>query len=109
MSIFGNIVKAIFGSRMAASTAPISRKQVEAQIAKLALNSDERHNWQTSVIDLLKLLDVDSSLEARAQLAKELGHRGKFTGSDDDNEWLHDAVMEKLAETGGTVPDSFRD
>jgi len=109
MSIFGNIVKAIFGSRMAASTAPISRKQVEEMISRRAVNTEGQHNWRISVVDLLKLLDVDSSLEARAQLAKELGHHGKFTGSDDDNEWLHDAVMEKLAETGGTVPDSFKD
>jgi hypothetical protein len=112
MSIFSHIVKAIFGSSEEHHTTaakPISRDQVEKQIAKLAVSVNEQHNWRTSVVDLLKLLNVDSSLEAREELAKELGRRGRFTGTDDENEWLHDAVMEKLAETGGKVPDSFKD
>jgi len=109
MSILRRIAHAIFGST-ATKPEPISRAQLETQIAKLAVNADQRLKWKTSIVDLLKVLNVDSSLEARKELAKELGYQqGKFDGSDDDNAWLHDAVMEKLAETGGKVPDSFKD
>lgn len=108
MSIFSHIAKAIFGTDEH-HTAAISRADVEKQIAKLAVSVNEKHNWRTSIVDLLKLLNVDSSLEARKQLAKELGYKGALDGSDEMNTWLHDAVMDKLAETGGRVPDSFRD
>jgi hypothetical protein len=109
MSILRRIAHAIFGSA-AGKPVPISRAQLETQIAKLAVNADHRLRWKTSVVDLLKLLNVDSDLEARKELAKELGYQpDKFSDSDEMNTWLHDAVMKKLAETGGKVPDSFRD
>lgn len=107
MSIFANIVRAIFGSRGAAE--PMPRAEVEKMISKLAVSQDERSHWRTSVVDLMKLLKLDSSLKAREQLAEELGYKGKFDGSEKMNTWLHDAVMNKLSETGGKVPDSFRD
>jgi hypothetical protein len=64
-------------------------------------------NYQTSIVDLLKLLDLDSSLSARKELAQELGVSGE-DGSAEKNIALHKAVMAKLAENGGVVPDSLR-
>ncbi len=65
-------------------------------------------NWQTSIVDLLKLLDLDSSLEARKGLANELGVHVGADGSAEENIALHHAVMAKLAENGGKVPDSLK-
>jgi hypothetical protein len=65
-------------------------------------------NWQTSIVDLLKLLGLDSSLEARRQLAQELAVHAGADGSAEQNIALHKAVMRKLAENGGKVPDSLR-
>jgi hypothetical protein len=129
MSIFGNIMSAIFGSPQAksvtagagsapatsssasaATTAatPISRADVEAIVAKLAAESGEDDNWKQSIVDLMKLLKLDSSLNARKQLAQELGYTGALNGSAEMNIWLHEQVMTKLAEGGGTVPDSIK-
>ncbi len=65
-------------------------------------------NWQTSIVDLLKLLGLDSSLEARRQLAQELVVHAGADGSAEQNMALHKAVMRKLAENGGKVPDSLK-
>ena len=65
-------------------------------------------NWQTSIVDLLKLLGLDSSLEARRQLAQELAVHAGADGSAEQNIALHKAVMRKLAENGGKVPDSLK-
>ena len=65
-------------------------------------------NWQTSIVDLLKLLDLDSSLAARKQLATELNVHVGADGSADENIALHKAVMQKLADNGGKVPDSLK-
>jgi hypothetical protein len=65
-------------------------------------------NYQTSIVDLLKLLDLDSSLEARKGLGEELGVHAGADGSAEQNIALHKAVMAKLAENGGNVPDSMR-
>ena len=65
-------------------------------------------NYQSSIVDLLKLLDLDSSLDARKELANELGVHVGADGSAEENIALHKAVMEKLAENGGVVPDSLR-
>ena len=65
-------------------------------------------NYRTSIVDLLKLLDLDSSLEARKELAEELGVRAGDDGSAEQNIALHKAVMAKLADNGGVVPDSLR-
>lgn len=107
MSIFGKIAHAIFGSHM--SPEPMSRHEVEAMIAKKAVTNDEQTRWRTSVVDLLKLLGVPSDLDSRKELADELGYKGRLDGSEAMNTWLHAAVMKKLCETGGTVPDSFKD
>ncbi len=66
-------------------------------------------NWRTSIVDLLKLLDLDSSLSARKELAAELGVNAGEAGSAEQNIALHKAVMRKLAENGGVVPASLRD
>jgi len=65
-------------------------------------------NYQTSIVDLLKLLDMDSSLDARKELANELGVHAAEDGSAEQNIALHKAVMQKLADNGGVVPDSLR-
>jgi hypothetical protein len=123
MSIFGNIVSAIFGRSQAAGTAtgaapagapsataakPMSRPEVEATIQKIAEGQKEQLNWRQSIVDLMKLLKLDSSLAARKQLAQELGYTGALDGSAEMNIWLHKQVMTKLAESGGTVPDCLK-
>ena len=65
-------------------------------------------NYQSSIVDLLKLLDLDSSLDARKQLGQELNVHAGDDGSAEQNIALHKAVMAKLAENGGVVPDSLR-
>jgi hypothetical protein len=131
MSVFGSIVSAIFGSKHAAGVTaaagsssaptasagtapgataakPISKADVEAILAKLADEQDEDLDWKTSIVDLMKLLKLDSSLGARKQLAQELGYTGALDGSAAMNVWLQKQVMTKLAESGGKVPDSLR-
>jgi hypothetical protein len=65
-------------------------------------------NWRTSIVDLMKLVDLDSSLANRAQLADELGYTGAKNGSAEMNIWLHRRVMEELEKNGGHVPDSLK-
>ena len=140
MSVFGNIMSAIFGHKDAATATakplapgstpppqgttapkgttaaagataagqPISRAEVEAMIQKIAASKGEQYNWRQSIVDLMKLLGLDSSLTARKQLAQELGYKGELNGSAEMNIWLHQQVMTKLAESGGKVPDSLR-
>jgi len=86
----------------------MSRDEVEAMIEKIAEEQDENYNWDESIVDLMKLLKLDSSFNARKQLAQELGYRGKLDGSAEMNIWLHDQVMTKLAESGGKVPESLK-
>jgi hypothetical protein len=87
---------------------PISRADVEAILQKLADDQDEDFDWKRSIVDLMKLLKLDSSLGARKQLAQELGYASALDGSAEMNVWLHKQVMTKLAEGGGKVPDSLR-
>ena len=124
MSIFGSIVNAIFGGAKAAGAAiagaatavtgggkptPMTREQVEEMIQKKADETGrDDYNWKQSIVDLMKLLDLDSSLNARKELAKELGYTGALDGSAEMNIWLHKQVMAKLMETGGTVPDALK-
>ena len=93
----------------AASTGKaMSRGEVEAMIAKIAAEADEDYNWKQSIVDLMKLLKLDSSLNARKQLAQELGYTGALNGSAEMNIWLHQQVMTKLAESGGVMPESLK-
>ncbi|MEI2418407.1 DUF3597 domain-containing protein [Orrella sp. JC864] len=77
---------------------------VDAVLADLQSKHGEKLNWKTSIVDLLKLLGLDSSLTARKQLAAELGYTGSTDDSAAMNIWLHKQVMRKLAENGGQLP-----
>jgi Domain of unknown function (DUF3597) len=87
---------------------PMTRAQVEDMIRKIDDQQDEDLDWDHSIVDLMKLLKLDSSLNARKQLAQELGYKGALTGSAEMNMWLHEQVMQKLAASGGVVPESLR-
>ena len=92
----------------ATAAKPISKADVDAILAKLADEQDEDLDWKTSIVDLMKLLKLDSGLGAPKQLAQELGYTGALDGSAAMNVWLQKQVMTKLAESGGKVPDSLR-
>jgi Domain of unknown function (DUF3597) len=136
MTVLGNIISAIFGhagakpsptspgtgpaspgptsssssgSAGSASTAtPQSTVDVEAVLTELAAQDKEKLDWRRSIVDLMKLLKLDSSLLARKELAKELHYAGNTNDSAAMNVWLHKQVMIKLAENGGKVPDSLK-
>ncbi|BCF90509.1 MULTISPECIES: DUF3597 domain-containing protein [Paraburkholderia] len=129
MSIFSTILSKIFPSShpavQAASTpdaapaaeaapasapaaAPAEPVDVEAVLTALAEQNSEKLNWRTSIVDLMKLLSLDSSLGARKQLAEELDYSGDMNDSASMNIWLHKQVMTKLAENGGKVPDDLK-
>ena len=82
-------------------------EQVLSQIAQQKGNPDL--NYKTSIVDLMKLLGIDSSLENRKELAQELGYTGELNGSAEMNIWLHKATMKQLAQSGGKVPASMLD
>jgi hypothetical protein len=77
--------------------------------AKAQAKGNPDLNWRTSIVDLMKLLDLDSSLANRKELATELGYTGATDGSAEMNIWLHKAVMRELANNGGTVPADLKD
>jgi len=131
MSILGSIVSAIFhhagaapAPQAAPSAAPSSPSappasaapaphagapvDVEVVLTKLASQNKEHRDWRKSIVDLMKLLNLDSSLAARKTLADELHYTGDRNDSATMNVWLHQQVMQKLAENGGKVPDSLR-
>jgi 3-oxoacyl-ACP reductase-like protein len=133
MSIFGNIMSAIFGHSSSAAAAPAAAApapqaapapaqptaaapgaapaapvDVTAIMDNLAGQSSERLDWRRSIVDLMKLLNLDSSLAARKELAQELSYTGDMNDSASMNVWLHKQVMTKLAENGGKVPDELR-
>jgi Domain of unknown function (DUF3597) len=129
MSILGKIVSSIFGhasaapagtpsapgapgaapagSSSAAAAGAAGTVDVEAILTKLAASNKEKLDWQKSIVDLMKLLNLDSSLTARKELADELHFTGDKNDSATMNIWLHKQVMQKLAENGGKVPDSL--
>jgi hypothetical protein len=77
---------------------------VEKVLTERAAQKKEKLDWRRSIVDLMKVLDLDSSLGARKELAKELGYTGELNGSADMNTWLHKQVMQRLAANGGKVP-----
>jgi len=87
---------------------PLQAVDVEAVLSQLAAKKGGGGNWRTSIVDTLKLLDLDSSLAARKDLASELNVHAGADGSAEQNIALQKAVMAKLAENGGKVPDSLR-
>ena len=125
MSIFGAIKDAIFGKAKAApppatpaprpgqppvQAAPASTAvvDVDATLADVASKKGQRLNYKESIVDLMKVLDLDSSLTNRKELAKELGYSGATDGSAEMNMWLHREVMKKLAANGGKVSAELR-
>jgi 3-oxoacyl-ACP reductase-like protein len=130
MSIFGKILSKIFPSNHpavtqatapaapAASTsaaAPASPAaaappvDVESVLNDMAKKNPEKLNWRTSIVDLMKLVGMDSSLTARKELAKELNYTGNTNDSASTNMWLHKQVMRKIAENGGKLPADMKD
>lgn len=121
MSIFGKILSAIGLGPSAASTgsaaapagsgtggAAMAQVDVDKVVSGLASQKKEKLDWKKSIVDLMKVLDLDSSLKNRQELAKELGYTGDMNDSAKMNIWLHKQVMTKLAENGGKVPDSLK-
>jgi len=121
MSIFGKIMSAIFGSKASATpaggtvaggstaaggsaAAPAQTVDVAPILDKAVAAKKEKLAWRTSIVDLMKALDIDSSLGARKELAKELGYTGDTNDSATMNVWLHKQVMAKLAANGGKLP-----
>ena len=95
---------------VAPSPAAMSSVDVVAKLQGLAQKHAEKLNWKTSIVDLLKLLGIDSSLNARKSLATELGcPADKMGDSAQMNMWLHKAVLKKLAENGGNIPKELLD
>jgi Domain of unknown function (DUF3597) len=136
MSIFGTIMSSIFGSSAAKpaepaaaaatsaaapaaaggpaaapaapATAAPAQVDVAAVLNDLAAKNPEKLDWKRSIVDLMKLLDLDSSLAARKALAQELHYTGNTNDSATMNVWLHKQVMVKLAENGGKVPEELK-
>jgi hypothetical protein len=102
------------GAERATAAAPAAAKpamaivDVEVVLVEMAAKNPQKLNWRTSIVDLMKLLDLDSSLTARKELATELGYTGDTGDSAAMNVWLHKQVMKKLAESGGKVPDELK-
>ncbi len=97
------------GSASAApSAAPAGSVDVAAIVDKAAAAKHEKLEWRTSIVDLMKALDIDSSLAARKELAKELGYTGDTNDSASMNVWLHKQVMAKLAANGGKLPPEIK-
>jgi hypothetical protein len=133
MSLFETLKNAIFGHPAAstpvpspqpsasAQPAPVSQTaqpaavpsgqapvNVEAVLIAMAQKSGQKLNWQTSIVDLMKVVGLDPSLQNRKQLATELGYKGDQNDSASMNIWLHKQVMTQLAQNGGQVPAALR-
>jgi hypothetical protein len=94
----------------AAPVTPMREVDVVAQLEQKAAANPQKLNWRTSIVDLLKLLDIDSSLSARKELATELGCPANLMGdSAQMNMWLHKTVLARLAANGGNVPKELLD
>jgi Domain of unknown function (DUF3597) len=132
MSIFGKIMSAIFGTKAESAPAssgtagsasgpgpqagsssspsapPAQKVDVAPILDKAVAAKKEKLQWRTSIVDLMKALDIDSSLAARKELAKELGYTGDTSDSATMNVWLHKQVMAKLAANGGKLPSDIK-
>jgi hypothetical protein len=130
MSIFGKIMSAIFGTKADAApasggatataapsasgssstpaAAPAQSVDVAPILDKAVKAKGEKLEWRTSIVDLMKALDIDSSLGARKELAHELGYTGDTNDSATMNIWLHKQVMAKLAANGGKLPPDIK-
>ncbi len=127
MSIFSKIKEAIFGKKAVAAEpapevaepiiaapaepAPVAMSEVDviAHLEEIDANDGRDLNWRSSIVDLMKMLGMESSLQERKDLAMELGYTGDLEGSAEMNMWLHKAVMRELAANGGKVPAELLD
>jgi hypothetical protein len=96
------------GQQTAGGTGHLQNVDIDAVLSQLAAKKGGGGNYRESIVDLLKLLDLDSSLDARKELAQELNVHAGAHGSAEQNIALHKAVMKKVAENGGKVPDSMK-
>ena len=87
---------------------PAANVDIDAVLSKLQQAKSATLNWRSSIVDLMKLLDLDSGLAARQQLAQELGYQGKTDDTAAMNVWLIKEVMARVAKNGGTVPDALK-
>ncbi|MDO9296563.1 DUF3597 domain-containing protein [Bradyrhizobium sp.] len=122
MSIFGKIMSAIFGTKADAApagggtaagsggtaAAPAATVDVAPILDAAVKAKGEKLEWRTSIVDLMKALDIDSSFSARKELAKELGYTGDSNDSASMNIWLHKQVMTKFAANGGKLPPEIK-
>ena len=98
------------GAPTQAAPKPVSTVDVVAQLEQRAAANPQKLNWRTSIVDLLKLLDIDSSFNARKELATELGCPPDLMGdSAKMNMWLHKTVLQRIADNGGNVPKELLD
>ncbi len=127
MGIFSSIKDAIFGHKDEAtktgtggiftdspaattdSAAATQTVDVEQVLAAKAADTNQDLNWRSSIVDLMKLVGIDSSLDNRKALARELGYTGELDGSAEMNIWLHKATMRELEKNGGRVPADMLD
>ena len=124
MGIFSNIMSKIFGHKPkvapsapapgGAPVAPVDAAKstpvdVSAVLEDMAATNPQTLNWRTSIVDLMKLVGMESSLAERKQLADELGYTGDKSDSASMNIWLHKQVIRKLSENGGKVPADLMD
>ncbi|MFL6710341.1 MAG: DUF3597 domain-containing protein [Massilia sp.] len=93
----------------APAPAAMSEVDVESVLNNMSASAGQPLNWRTSIVDLLKLLNLDSSLQSRKELAQELHYTGDTNDSATMNVWLHRQVMNKLAANGGKVPADLKD
>lgn len=124
MGLFANLLSKIFGQQTAATSAPPQAAgapapassgaappapvvDVTAILDDLAAKNPEKLDWRRSIVDLMKLVGMDSSLAARKELAKDLNYTGDTGDSATMNIWLHKAVIKKIAENGGKVPNEL--
>ena len=123
MGLFANLLSKVFGHQTAAtSTSPQSAGTAEPATAgapasatvdvtaildDLASKNPEKLDWRKSIVDLMKLVGMDSSLAARKELAKDLSYTGDTSDSATMNVWLHKVVIKKIAENGGKVPNEL--
>lgn len=91
------------------SASGLKMEEVDVERILDSMPSAQQYNWRTSIVDLMKLLGLDSSLQSRTALASELSYQGDTNDSASMNMWLHKQVMNKLAQNGGKVPADLKD
>jgi hypothetical protein len=123
MGLFANLLSKVFGQQTAVSASPqtagapapassgtappASVVDVTAILDDLAAKNPEKLDWRRSIVDLMKLVGMDSSLASRKELAKDLNYTGDTSDSATMNIWLHKVVIRKIADNGGKVPNEL--